>query len=363
MILNVATDFSEEFLEDLSKYKEVKVLFGKVPSDFIGGGVDASLLNDISYDYLISYIEKAKKKNIKFNYVINALVMNNQEFSRVGKIKLDELLDLLNGLDLESVTITNPYLVMYIKKSFKKLVLKASANFNVDSVEKARKVKEMGVDILVLDPLLVNKDFEALSKIRNEIGEDVELIVNNNCLINCPLLNYHQSFLSLLGKSEDIVSDFCYLKCSMSRLIDVVNYLKSDVIRPEDLHYYEELGYRRFKVIDRCTPPSIMLKRVKAYCERKYNGNLLDIVQHYCYRDTVLPEFYKENIYINNNALDGFLDIFVSKKCNGRNCMAECNHCYDFAKKAISVNLDFSSEALKNKRSTMEKVLTNEFGS
>lgn len=115
MILNVATDFSEEFLEDLSKYKEVKVLFGKVPSDFIGGGVDASLLNDISYDYLISYIEKAKKKNIKFNYVINALVMNNQEFSRVGKIKLDELLDLLNGLDLESVTITNPYLVMYIK--------------------------------------------------------------------------------------------------------------------------------------------------------------------------------------------------------------------------------------------------------
>lgn len=61
MYLNVAVDFSENFIEKVAEYEEVKVLFGKMPSDYIGGGIDTSLLKNISYDYFFAYIEKAKK--------------------------------------------------------------------------------------------------------------------------------------------------------------------------------------------------------------------------------------------------------------------------------------------------------------
>jgi len=55
---------------------------------------------------------------------------------------------------------------------------------------------------------------------------------------------------------------------------------------PEDLHYYEKLGYETFKIVERNTPTQILLERVKAYSERRYDGNLLDLVQNYAYPKT-----------------------------------------------------------------------------
>ena len=62
-----------------------------------------------------------------------------------------------------------------------------------------------------------------------------------------------------------------------------MNYLRANWIRPEDLHLYEELGYHNFKIVERNTPTQILLERVKAYAERRYDGNLLDLVQNYAY--------------------------------------------------------------------------------
>ncbi len=357
MYLNVAVDFSENFIEKVAEYEEVKVLFGKMPSDYIGGGIDTSLLKNISYDYFFAYIEKAKKNGILFNYIINAPTNRNNEFSEKGKRKINELLSILNELELESVTVSNPFLLLYIKHNFKNLRIKASANFNIDSVEKARKVKNMGADILVLDPMLVNRDFSTLKKIRKEIGEELEIIVNNNCLMTCPMLNYHQNYLGLLEPSDSDKKDFCYQLCSAERIKNPINYIKSDIIRPEDLHYYEELGFERFKIIDRCTPPDLMLKRVKAYIEHRYNGNLLDIIQHFGYKDSISSKEYIRNIYIDNNALDGFMEQFVSEKCNGRNCSSKCKYCDEYAKKSILIDNDFYKNNSSNKERDISYML------
>lgn len=350
MKLNIATNFDENLIREAARYKEAVVLFGKASDDFIGGGVDKSLLKDISFDKVEGYIKLSKKYGIDFNYVLNAPTTANYEFTESGKEKINNILDRLSELELESVTVGNPYLIKYIKENFKRIRIKASANLAIDSVEKARKVKKMGVDILVLDPLLINRDFETLKKIKNEIGGELELIVNNNCLMDCPYLPYHSNYLGLLSIVDNQTNDFCYLNCSSCRLSDSVNYLKSDIIRPEDLYYYEEIGYERFKIIDRCSPTEYLIKRIKAYSERKYDGNLLDLIQHFGYKDSIKPNQYIENIYINNKALDGFLDYFASGHCDGRNCIKSCKHCSNYAAQAITVNKEFISEALLIKK-------------
>lgn len=361
MILNVANScFSEDFLNEVSRFNTVKILFGKLPNDIIGGGCEAILLPDVNKDILVNYIQQAYSKGILFNYVINSPFLNNLETSENGRKKINELLDFLNTLPLESVTVANPFLLMYIKKNYKNLRVKASATFMIDSVDKALKIKQMGADIIVLDPLLVNRNFETLRKIRSIIGEEIELIVNNNCLLNCPMLTYHQTYLGLSSKKDccNSSSDLCYSICSQLRLSDSCYYIKGDWIRPEDLHYYEEIGYDRFKIIDRCAPSDIMVKRIKAYTERKYSGNLLDLIQHYCYQDEIDRTEYLKNIYIDNSKLDGFLEHFVSGKCNGRDCSPSCNYCRKFADSAIEINKSFKNFWSARKNNLTDSLLS-----
>ena len=49
-------------------------------------------------------------------------------------------------------------------------------------------------------------------------------------------------------------------------------------IRPEDLHVYEALGVKEFKIIDRSRSTAWLLRATKAYASRRYDGNLLDIL-------------------------------------------------------------------------------------
>lgn len=361
MILNVANScFSEKFLEDVSKFSTVKILFGKLPDDVIGGGCDAALLPDVSKDRMVEYIRKAYSKGILFNYVINSPHLNDLETSENGKKRIRELLDFLNTLPLESVTVANPFLIMFIKKNYKNLRIKASANFMVDSVDKAVKLKQMGVDIIVLDPLLVNRNFETLKKIRSVIGEEIELIVNNNCLLNCPMLTYHQTNLGLSSQGDGCQTsqDLCYNLCSRLRISDACYYIKGDWIRPEDLHYYEEMGYDRFKIIDRCVPPDIMIKRIKAYTDRKYSGNLLDLIQHYCYQDEIDRKEYFNSVYIDNSKLNGFLEYFISGKCDGRDCSPSCNYCQEFAEKSITMDKSFKDKWSEKKIDSINSLLS-----
>jgi len=58
------------------------------------------------------------------------------------------------------------------------------------------------------------------------------------------------------------------------------------VLPPEDLSLYEEMGYDRFKVVERDLPTPVMVSRVRAYAERRYDGNLLDLVQPYAFQGT-----------------------------------------------------------------------------
>lgn len=118
-------------------------------------------------------------------------------------------------------------------------------------------------------------------------------------------------------------------------------------IRPEDLHYYEEIGINRFKIAGRNKKTEWLVNVVKAYSERKYEGNLLDILSYVQGRATtsalrkisasdnyeILMKVYMDNGKFPTN----WLNYFKYNKCEERSC-EECKYCDMIEERVITID-------------------------
>jgi hypothetical protein len=277
-----------------------------------------------------------------------------------------------------------------IKTRYPRLKVRVSVFGGVDRVRKAQMWEELGADSIVLDSILINREFSVLEAIRKSVKCDLELMANNNCLAGCALSPMHMNALSHAGQSwhgnQGFFIDWCFLKCTEMKLRDPVNFIRSEWIRPEDLHLYEGLGYDRFKIAERDIPTPLMTARVKAYAERRYEGNLLDLVQPYGFKGVkesdrtdgrgfawLLRFFFRPMlanpfrmlllkrladllsmtrpvegdplVFIDNRALDGFMERFRERGCREEDC-GECNWCHEFAGKSVRMDEDRRVRAL-----------------
>lgn len=389
MRLSVATNFESDLIEGLSDYPILE-LYGKLREDAIGGGRASYHLAYVSKNKLEKHVRLAHEKGIEFNYLLNSACLGNREITRPGQKEIESLLDWLCNIKVDSVTVASPYLLKMIKLRYPALKVRISTFSGVDRVIKAKMWEDMGADCIVLDGLLVNRELKTLEKIRNAIKTDLELLVNNNCLQSCIFCNTHVNSLAHTGQSwhmnKGFFIDWCYMKCTHMKLKNPVNYIRSEWIRPEDLHIYEDLGYDRFKIVERDIPTEVLLNRVNAYCQRRYDGNLLDLIQPYSFkgikydkrfykqglgwmlkfffrpnlvnpmklkllknvvdlRDMSAPVEGEEAVYIDNKLMDGFITRFMEKGCRDEDC-ENCSWCYHFAEKAIRLNEDRRNKAL-----------------
>jgi len=90
------------------------------------------------------------------------------------------------GIGVETVTVSPPFLLRIVKTRYPGLKARISVFAGVDRVRKARMWEEMGADGIVLDSLLVNREFATLARIRESVKCDLELLVNNNCFYSAP---------------------------------------------------------------------------------------------------------------------------------------------------------------------------------
>jgi collagenase-like PrtC family protease len=216
---------------------------------------------------------------------------------------------------------------------------------------------------------------------------DLQLIVNNWCRQDCAIAGNHAVGLSAASqkKSKGFPLDFCSLYCNHMRLEEPVNYIRANWIRPEDTGIYEEMGYANFKIVERNTPTAILLERVKAYHERRYDGNLMTIFQNYAYHfdkfserekdaysrkrmikyfikpravnllkflkvirfgekgSVLFPLRGKNPVYIDNRKLDGFIDYFSKNSCQDRDCDS-CRYCHRWADKVVEIDPQWKAE-------------------
>ncbi len=387
MKFTVATNFQDDFIEKINK-KEVYEIFGKLNADFIGGGRPSRILPSISRKKLRQHIREAHNNGLQFNYLLNAACLGNREFSLKGQREIHKLLGWLEEIEVDSVTVTVPYLLELIKKKYPRFKVCISAFAYINNLGKAKYWEDLGADLLNLESLYLNQDFEMLRKMRRYLRCELQLLVNGGCFRFCPFMLYHRvidAHASQTCNGAGIFHmEYCILNCRYARLKDPVNFIRSDWIRPEDIHYYEEVGIDSLKIAERSYPTDSIALAVDAYTKRSYEGNLADLIPAYHPKSFLkgkrkfllalkyLPRFFSINpflvmklskvpldldVYVDNRALDGFLDFFVQGKCKGQGSCNECGYCYEITRKAVKIDEGYRQKMLERWREALDNIL------
>lgn len=109
-----------------------------------------------------------------------------------------------------------------------------------------------------------------------------------NYLLNCPLQSYHQnSFAHASDNTHMLFIDYCLLSCSRLRLTDPSRFIKTAWIRSEDMAVYEAMGYTTFKLLERGIPSAALLQSFKAYSEKRFSGNLAELLLPYGFKEPI----------------------------------------------------------------------------
>jgi collagenase-like PrtC family protease len=399
MKFSVACNFDDALIDGLAPYPVYEV-FGKLTEDAFGGGRPSFYLPSVDRKRLEDYVARTHRQGVEFNYLLNASAMDNIEYTRKGQREMDALLDWIDGIGVDAVTVANIYLLKLIKNRHPRLKVRISSHRFTNNARKVRFWQENGADCIAVNEVSVHREFDILQAMQDAAQDvDLQLIVNNWCRYDCAIAGNHAVTLSSASQkgSKGFPLDYCSLRCNQIRLDDPVNYIRANWIRPEDLHLYEAMGFNNFKIVERNTPTPILLKRIKAYSERKYDGNLLDLVQNYAYseesfgdkaadaysyrrlvryfakpRSINLLKFPKimkfgrrssmlyplkgaNPVQIDNRALDGFMERFKTKGCQDVDCDT-CLYCHRWADKSVKVDTSFKEDMSEIYEDLLEEV-------
>ena len=393
LTFSVATNWDDELLrqiELLDPQHQVTEIFGKLTSDFVGGGRPSYALPFVSKRKASDYIKSVKKTGRRFNYLLNAACLDNREFTRFGQRKIKETLEWLDSLGVDAITVTNPYLGSLIKKQYPRFELTVSAHAVVSSVKTIKFwTEEIGASEITLHSVSVNRDFALLKKIRSKVNCQLQLIANQLCLYNCPFNIYHKTFVSHASQSHHPLKgfgiDWCLINCRRIMFTHPEEVIKSNWIRPEDVGYYEDIGIDNLKIVDRVRGTENILLTLKSYLERRFDGNLAELLFYsnkradssYRQRAIKFLKFFfrpldinifkllkfkqllsEVKIHVDNRKLDGFLDYFVEGKCKFE--CEECDYCRNVAERAVYIDAATKEKIDKRFRDVIDSFVTGD---
>lgn len=370
----VATNWDPDLIDELAKYPVVD-LYGVADHTIVGGGRPSFLLRNISDEEIAEYIKRVHEHKMKFSYLLNAPCMNNMEYDPHYHKELLNYLQWITDIGVDSVIVTIPFLIQLIKEQFPKLKIRVSTISHVNSVNRAKFYEMLGADEITPD-VMINRDFKTLKNIKKAVKCKIVLLLTDGCLYQCPFRHYHYN---ILGHSSQTYQQFdrnyidtCVLNCSIIKFSNPAEILKCRWVRPEDLSHYEEIGITDFKIAGRRMSTDWIIRSVKAFSSRKYEGNLIDIIQGFTmsigvekdpnikFTKTVTEE-NKSKLIIDNTKLDGFIDFFKKQDCISM--CDECNYCNEWAKKAVILNKDESTNYVESIKDYLDDILTSrEFG-
>jgi len=390
MKFSIATNWQEDLIPKI-KREGVIELYGKLANDFVGGGRSPLLLPNPSKRDVRLHIQEAHKNGLRFNYLLNALCLDNREFTISGQRKICKLLDWLTDLSVDTVTVSIPYLLQLIRKQYPHFKVCVSVLAGVNTPEKAKYWEDLGADSITLPSIDVVRDFSILRAIRKRVNCELQLIANNGCLLNCPFSKYHGLIVShasqSMHKKQGFEFYYCLINCRFLKLKEPINFLRSDWIRPEDIRYYEEVGIDRIKLTERTASTELISKVVNAYTDRYYYGNLADILPSLSQKSiiskskrTIIINSLKYlfhplsvnifkllkliraispiDVYIDNQELEGFLEHFLDKSCKEKSCQ-ECGYCEGVAKRAIKIDEDYRNRIVAQYKELLDELVSS----
>ncbi|MFX1374171.1 MAG: U32 family peptidase [Promethearchaeota archaeon] len=374
--LHVATNWDFKLIENLIQYPVID-LYGVSDHTIVGGGRPSFLLQKISEEDIAKYIRKVHERKMEFSYLLNAPCMNNMEYDPHYHKELLEYLQWISNTGADGVTVTIPFLIQVIKEQFPNLKIRVSTIAHVNSVNRAQFYEMLGADEITID-VMVNRDFKTLEEIKKAVKCKIIILLTDGCLYQCPFRHYHYNTLGHASQThqqfERNYVDTCILNCSIIKFSNPTEVIKARWVRPEDLSHYEAIGIDDFKIAGRRMSTEWITRSVKAFSARKYDGNLIDIIQGFSMSfggleqkdpniklSETLGKESKSKLYIDNSKLDGFIDFFKKQNCIAM-CNT-CNYCEDWAEKSVFLDKEESKNYVDSIKNYMSDIVTSrEFG-
>jgi hypothetical protein len=176
----------------------------------------------------------------------------------------------------------------------------------------------------------LNRDLEGMERLCRQVKEfdpdlKIEVLVNEGCMLYCPFKINHDIFISMSNDHNQCqvhrntdCDDYNLNKlygCQNSNLKNPANIFRSPFVRPEDVQRLEGMA-DILKVAGKTLPPNRMKMIFQAYLDRKYSGNLLDLLD--------ATQILSKDIFIDNARLPE--DFFETVATCNKNCPA-CGKC------------------------------------
>ncbi|MFH1413613.1 MAG: U32 family peptidase [Candidatus Omnitrophota bacterium] len=389
----VAGNWDNDLIDGLCEFPEVDSVFARLSTDATGGGRAAFVLPTVSRRRAERHIAYAHSKGLKFIYLYNAACLGSMEFTKEGRRRLEEEVEwAVDTAGVDAVTVSTNYLFRLLRKKYPKLKV-GTGLFMMQSpvVERVKYYQDQGAGYITLG-FNVARDFSLMEKIRKTIKRSqLHVFVNNICLFNCPHLDYHGNVLTHMSQkgasSSRVCVDYHTWTCNCIKSEEPEQLIRSRWIRPEDLHLYEEMGFTHFKITDRSRASRWLIRAARAYAQRKYEGNLTDILSleipgderniqleiNRKFRKQLLKYCVSDQVWlkgsfgwgkagrpaINNRELDDFLEFFKTQDCNLIDC-DKCGYCRRVAEKAIYfTNPDARKKLIMVLRGSINEFLNN----
>nr|WP_288977116.1 U32 family peptidase [uncultured Blautia sp.] len=332
--LKVPAFFNDTYLDKINELNRisknetrVKDTYGCIPFDNVGGTRVGSLISQTTSDYLKKYLDKSYQYGLGFNYIMNGTchgdISHNEMYDKTYKI-----IRTLEGLGVNQITVSTPYLIQFVQKNFPKMHVTASINICISSISELNLMKSFGVKKIVIDRH-INRNFRLLKKLVSYSDIEIEVLVNSMCLLFCSMHQFHNNINTHYSENSD--KDFCfnypYARCYKTYLSNPIEMLCSGWIRPENLVDYANIGVTNFKIEGRGEDQELVLNIIQAYLEQKYNGNLFDLLfTGYNVKKQV-------SAYILNQELDDFIQMFLEHDIDCRQCGGNNPKCKKVASK------------------------------
>lgn len=382
MNYSLATNLDLKLLDEIKKMdtdKSIKVVYGKLKTDVIGGGRAAGTLLDKSMQDLKEYIKACHDIGVEFMYLLNPMCMSNMELEKESRQEIMDFIESLVDAGVDWLTLNSPYLCKVVKEKFPKIKISVGIHACVSEIQQIKYWEDLGADEITLQ-MYVTRNFKLLEEMllyTKKSGILLRVLGNNCCLHACPYRINHATGQSHASRKKDgsdkFYMDNNLITCTMEKVRNTTNLIASEWIRPEDVKYYEELCEKTnnynfsIKLVERTKTTEFLVRVAKAYIDRSYDGNLLDIVlwpvasQFAKLKEGSMPEsnssepvsrffnfFNLPDVYIDNKKLDGFFEKFTTNyECNKKTCNGigkcdtadetTCSYCNGWAKRAVVI--------------------------
>jgi len=340
MKIAVPADFSMDSLMAIHRFNlrsrpnRIFEVYGSLPFSGFAAGRSAHSLPACSKNEFEAYVQHANEYGITFNYTLNGTCLGAQEYDPAWRSRLRSHVHYLRDLGIDTYTICTPAMVAIVRNLVPQAHITVSVTAEVASLRVASVYETIGVD-KIMASLSLYRNFSRLRALAQGTTARIGVILNSFCFPHCAYRSEHFNTSAHLDQDSPVLYDtagsFDFNQCALEKLSDPSDFLCTAFIRPEDIHFYEDMGVSFFKLEGRQRTNFDAVKVAGIYSERRFDGNICDL--HVLFSDARLPRL----INIDNRKLDGFLARFAAgASCDLKAC-PDCEHCRKYAQDAISV--------------------------